>query len=232
MKKFIVSAFTFLSLVLCVTNSSAGCLKRPNPRVLIAGWDKSDKAFLKGRRVLYVYFNRYPNQYHFYTDDGDYYRFRAIASTQRSINTAYRKMRRLSRYINLKFRKTSSPKRADIRVYVSCERDISEYGFVGTNSRKTQAIIALNQCTSSSISRRNILSSYGFLHELGHALGLKHPFDNSTGYCLYSTRPYSRYAATTSQTLMAYKHSPYSPIPKWYTKLDIQALRMIWGRPK
>ena len=55
------------------------------------------------------------------------------------------------------------------------------------------------------------------LHEIGHFLGLKHPFD-CEGKCDDSL--------TTNDTVMAYKGS--SIYPSFFTDLDINALKELW----
>ena len=66
-----------------------------------------------------------------------------------------------------------------------------------------------------------------FLHELGHALGLEHPFDDSDGDCLYSDKPWSRESADASVTVMAYKSSK-KPVG-FFTDLDLATLQSIHG---
>ena len=68
---------------------------------------------------------------------------------------------------------------------------------------------------------------YAALHEIGHVLGLEHPFDNSDGDYYLSTDPYR--SAFPEDTLMAYR-SPRGGIwPESFTANDIAALQTIWG---
>ena len=69
-----------------------------------------------------------------------------------------------------------------------------------------------------------------FLHELGHALGLEHPFDNSDGDCLYSDKPWDKKSADASVTVMAYKSSD-KPVG-FFTDLDLATLQSIHGTAK
>ena len=67
------------------------------------------------------------------------------------------------------------------------------------------------------------------IHEIGHALGLEHPFDNTDGDCIGSTDPWSNGSAHTGHTLMAYRNPP-GKVKTFFTELDIAALQVIWGR--
>ena len=66
---------------------------------------------------------------------------------------------------------------------------------------------------------------YALLHEIGHALGLKHPFDDS-----FTGRVMAEKYDDVSQTVMAYlKEGQASPIR--LKKFDIQAIRKLYGSP-
>ena len=69
---------------------------------------------------------------------------------------------------------------------------------------------------------------YALLHELGHALGLEHPFDNSDGDVFVSSNPYT--SAYPEETVMAYRQPLNGSWPTWYSDADIGALVQLWGR--
>ena len=76
-----------------------------------------------------------------------------------------------------------------------------------------------------------ILSIPVFLHELGHILGLNHPFDNSDGDCIGSTEEFGNKTAHTGLTVMAYEDPPKGwEYLQFYSKVDILALQSIFGK--
>ncbi len=70
--------------------------------------------------------------------------------------------------------------------------------------------------------------SWAFIssHEIGHALGLEHPFEGEDGDVYGDT-----YTATSDQTVMAYGYPSNGIYPDFYTSVDISALQQIWGLP-
>lgn len=65
---------------------------------------------------------------------------------------------------------------------------------------------------------------FAFAHELGHALGLEHPFDASDGDSVGSAFA----DPDASVTLMSYTRSS-SGWPEWYQSADLTALVSLWG---
>ena len=105
-----------------------------------------------------------------------------------------------------------------------CE-DSNITGLVADNEFGDQYYLLLNGCNG-------VLDVEGepvllFLHELGHALGLEHPFDDSDGDCLHSDEPWSENATDASVTVMAYKSSA-EPVG-FFTDLDLATLQSIHG---
>ena len=63
-----------------------------------------------------------------------------------------------------------------------------------------------------------------FVHELGHAFGLEHPFDyqDSDGIG-------DKDSTQVDQTVMAYRKDSGKDWPLWYQDIDLLALQSIWG---
>jgi len=68
---------------------------------------------------------------------------------------------------------------------------------------------------------------YATLHELGHTLGLEHPFDGGDGDVYGSSDPYQ--SAFPEQTVMAYRNPLSGSWPTWYSDSDLEALVGLWG---
>ena len=71
------------------------------------------------------------------------------------------------------------------------------------------------------------LTSYVFKHELLHALGLEHTFDDSDGDFYLSTNP--TLSATPEETVMSYRLPASGIYPDDLTNTDYLALKYIWG---
>ena len=90
--------------------------------------------------------------------------------------------------------------------------------------------VFLNYYTSSNLDPRDgDRSAYVLIHELGHALGLKHPFQSPQANGDVDPGPYLPSAEDTSTwTVMSYSASP-AQYHLAYSQLDIAALQYLYG---
>ena len=69
---------------------------------------------------------------------------------------------------------------------------------------------------------------YAFLHELGHVLGLEHPFNEEDGDVFENqTSPWS--SAYPEETVMAYRQPSLGNWPEDFSDNDLNALKSAWG---
>ena len=64
-----------------------------------------------------------------------------------------------------------------------------------------------------------------FIHELGHLLGLEHPWDNSDGDAAFTSSSES----FGSPTVMGWHDDYNGQVMQWYQHVDLQALKEIWN---
>ena len=150
------------------------------------------------------------------------------------INFIKRSINKLDRILDIGFVFTDSRSQANIKI-AQYSRHLSDPGSASTDrygdnfyNTMTNTLPISDITLMSSLRDKNTKEPYRnywqkvFLHELGHALGLRHPFESGL---------YEKYETSIDETLMAYGDSKHNEwvFPEWYQKVDIQALIKIWG---
>ncbi len=216
----IISLFSSASI-----SASSNCTKdEKSLDVLRSSWIDEDLAFLDGRKQVGYMFENNTRNYRIYQKGAFLGDVVSDPFYQEEIDKANELISRLNSYIDLKLNEVPSRREADLVIIGVCE-DSNITGMVADNEFGDQYYLLLNGCNG-------VLDVEGqpvllFLHELGHALGLEHPFDDSDGDCLHSDEPWSSKSTDASVTVMAYKSSE-KPVG-FFTDLDLATLQSIHG---
>jgi serralysin len=136
----------------------------------------------------------------------------------------------LDRIIDLDFRFVDAVNDAEIRVYldqeINVEGDSNVLGIALLNGSASngwwETILAEPAFRGNQAYLR-----YAYLHEVGHTLGLEHPFDFSDGDGFGSSNP--SLSAFPEDTVMAYRSPRDGVWPDGYSLNDLEALISQWG---
>jgi hypothetical protein len=130
----------------------------------------------------------------------------------------------LNSVLGTSFKYKSNHKKASIKIYVKSKLEGFSNNTLGYAS--TSWWTKGNKITNikSNIFLKNSIPQFKetLLHEMGHTLGLKHPFEKSNGQPSIGTT----WSTKDTQTLMAYGES--GNYYKKYRKSDFKALKQIW----
>ena len=134
----------------------------------------------------------------------------------------------LDSIIDLDFRESPTAAGADVDIFYDTEIELgvgqTTLGLATTSGFGGWELFLNYPLLASDLDYRR----YALIHELGHALGLEHPFDGSDGDMAKGISDPSS-SSFPEETVMAYRNPLFGKWPPFFTDNDLNALVHIWG---
>jgi serralysin len=131
----------------------------------------------------------------------------------------------ISQLIDIKFTSTSNSNALNTITFASNTQSSGGYSRYPSNGVDGSDIFLSNQDAYKTLLEGSF-GAYTLMHEIGHALGLKHPFD--TSHSFESSSPLKGAEESTAWTYMSYNYSTEN-FSLNYSPLDIASLQYIYG---
>ena len=139
-------------------------------------------------------------------------------------------MKRLDQILDIDIDVTLSHNQAEVYFYLDREikidgnLDVLGLAISNSSSEKGWWEVFLD---GPAFDGNTLYRNYALLHELGHVMGLEHPFDGGDGDVFGTTN--SSFSAFPEDTVMAYRPPLNGVWPQWFSDNDLEALISLWG---
>jgi hypothetical protein len=197
--------------------------KKTDTSLLKSSWAKETVDHYKNKKIKIFINDKYNNE----PIVGKRIVKNMSTNEKKQIEKLLRRTMKLSKKGRIKLEFVDDYDKSTLIITLASMHDLDDLDLYGqyTNIKvdgKKYLLIVLNpknlDAEKESVIKQNVL------HEFGHFLGLKHPFDCS-GYC--DIKHYGR-KYTITDTFMAYDRDENNFTPKFFTKLDRKAIKEIW----